>query len=508
MAIVGTAGPDTLQNLILSQGSQLIQGLGGDDTLISHGSDTLEGGPGNDLLQGSIAGYASASGAVHVDLGVSGPQAVGADQGVDTLVGVGRVIGSAYSDTLSSPSSGTVLFGGGGADSMIGGAGDAVMYGETGDDTMDVSAAATANIFGGDGNDVILLKASGQWGTSSGGAGNDLVRNATNAFGDDGADTITGAYLPASPYGAVLYGDAGDDSLVGTDRADQLYGGAGHNTIIGGGGGDTIHLYRPGEPTDYRDDIVEEAGGRNFLELGGGVYGAVATVDMGAGTAHIDVVSGGSVQRIADIHFSGIVAIQDSTGVDSILGSAGNDEIWAGDGQNTLFGGDGNDLIVGGSGHNQVNGNKGDDSITGRSNVGDWLLGGQGNDLIGAQSGSNIINGNMGNDSLHGANSGDTLRGGQGDDLIGGGSGKDWITGDLGNNTLTGGGGADIFHAGAGHDVVTDFNPGEGDRVEVAAGLSYQASQAGADVQVAFSGGGLLVLQNTQLSSLPSGWIV
>lgn len=108
-----------------------------------------------------------------------------------------------------------------------------------------------------------------------------------------------------------------------------------------------------------------------------------------------------------------------------------------------------------------------------------------------------------------GGDGNEVLRGGQGDDMIFGGAGNDWLSGDLGHDTLTGGSGADIFHtfSGAGVSVVTDFNAAEGDRVMVDPGNTYTVSQVGADVHVDMTGGGEMILQNTQLSSLPGGWI-
>ena len=194
-----------------------------------------------------------------------------------------------------------------------------------------------------------------------------------------------------------------------------------------------------------------------------------------------------------------------------VEGLAGNDTLTGGSGADTLFGGDGDDRIVGGTAFNQVNGNKGQDTIVGASHVGDWLLGGQGNDQIDAHAsnGHNIINGNLGSDSLTGGSGGDTLRGGQGDDLIVGGAGRDWISGDRGSDTLTGGGGADTFHqfAGGGTSLITDFHISEGDHILLDAGSSYTRAQQGADVVVSLTGGGQLILQNTQLSSLGDGWI-
>lgn len=199
-------------------------------------------------------------------------------------------------------------------------------------------------------------------------------------------------------------------------------------------------------------------------------------------------------------------------GGDSISGGGGNDSLDGGAGDNVLFGGSGNDIIFGGDGFNRINGNTGDDSIGGLSTVGDWLSGGQGNDFIDARgsSGHNILNGNLGNDTVAGGDSGNTLRGGQGDDVIHGGAGNDLIFGDLGDNTITGGAGADTFHSGAGsaQDIVTDFHQSEGDRVQIAPGLTYTVSQVNADVHIDVSNGEVIVLQNTQHSSLSDGWII
>lgn len=509
-ATIGTDGPDVLV------GSSLVQGLGGDDTLTAHDSSTtLDGGAGDDLLQasqfypGGYASYAEASGPVHVILSQAGPQNVGADQGTDTLVKLSGLIGSEYGDTLSAGSSpGTQIHGGGGADSIVGGAGESYILGDAGDDTLDASAGGLA--FGGAGNDVLYLSGQAGLGFDSGGDGDDRIYNGVYADGGNGSDTVSGAHTTS--HFSTLQGGAGDDSLVGVSSGTTFYGDDGHNTIVGVGGRDAIFVFDTTveDTTAYRQDIVHEAGTDNILALWAAPANMRAVVDLGAGTAYVDFVSGSTTSRVADVTFDHIDTVWGTRGADLIVGSASDDSIEGRAGANTLFGGDGDDYIAGGADHNQINGNKGADTIVGSSTVGDWLLGGQGDDSITASSAANIVNGNIGNDTISGdfgATVGSTLRGGQGDDVIQGGGGGDLILGDLGQNTLTGGGGADIFHAGPGHDVVTDFRAGEGDHVLVDPSVTWRAAQSSADVVITFSNGGDMVLQGVQLSGLPSGWI-
>jgi Ca2+-binding RTX toxin-like protein len=121
--------------------------------------------------------------------------------------------------------------------------------------------------------------------------------------------------------------------------------------------------------------------------------------------------------------------------------------------------------------------------------------------------GHDIVNGNLGADTIFGGAAGDTLRGGQGDDTITGGASGDWLSGDLGHNTLTGGGGADTFHGGGGIDQITDFSLTQGDRVQLDPGVTYTASQVGADTVIHLSTGGEMVLAGVQQTSLTNGWI-
>src|SRR5215813_4048922 len=122
--IIGDEGDNTLTGTPIAD---VISGLGGNDTLSGlAGEDVLDGGDGNDVLDGGTgidtASYASAAQGVSVSLAVAGPQDTGG-AGVDTLVSIENLTGSAFDDTLIGDAGDNALNGGAGDDIMIGGAG-------------------------------------------------------------------------------------------------------------------------------------------------------------------------------------------------------------------------------------------------------------------------------------------------------------------------------------------------------------------------------------------------
>ncbi len=195
-------------------------------------------------------------------------------------------------------------------------------------------------------------------------------------------------------------------------------------------------------------------------------------------------------------------------GADTVSGGAGNDTIEGGTGASYLRGDDGNDVISGGEAFDDINGNQGDDTASGGLGS-DWVVGGKDNDSLSGDAGVDIVYGNLGNDTCDGGADADLVRGGQGDDLLFGQAGDDWLSGDRGNDTLSGGAGADIFHSfgDAGIDRVTDFNRAQGDRVLLDPGTVYTVSQSGADVVIAMTGGGQMILVGVQQSALTGDWI-
>ena len=99
----------------------------------------LDGGAGNDLLQGGAgidwATYASAGSAVRVDLGITGAQnTLGA--GSDRLVTIEYVMGSKFADRLTGNSGANILLGENGNDTLTGGGGDDTLIGGAGADRL------------------------------------------------------------------------------------------------------------------------------------------------------------------------------------------------------------------------------------------------------------------------------------------------------------------------------------------------------------------------------------
>ena len=130
--------------LITNGGGDTLQGGAGHDSLWGgDGDDIIEGGVGNDTLFGGAgadtASYASATGAVRIDLSLMEDQNTGG-AGFDTLVSIENIIGSDFADTLIGNAGDNVITGG--RTTWVGGGSDPsrfvgdVMTGGGGNDTF------------------------------------------------------------------------------------------------------------------------------------------------------------------------------------------------------------------------------------------------------------------------------------------------------------------------------------------------------------------------------------
>jgi serralysin len=260
---------------------------------------------------------------------------------------------------------------------------------------------------------------------------------------------------------------------------------------------------------------VWDAGGTDTFDFSG--YGQNQLIDLRTGNfsnvgglvGNVAIAQNVTIENA--VGGSGSDIIHGNLAANFEQGGAGGDTLDGGfGGRDTQFGGAGDDSIMGGPDFDQMNGNTGSDTLDGGAGGSDWLSGGQDNDQITAHAGNVIENGNLGSDTVTGGSGADIVRGGQGDDRLAGGDGDDQLFGDLGNDILTGGPGADVFHfsAGGGFDRVTDFNPAEGDRIQLDGVASFTLGQSGGDAVISLPSGDQIVLANTDAATLPLGSIL
>jgi Ca2+-binding RTX toxin-like protein len=207
------------------------------------------------------------------------------------------------------------------------------------------------------------------------------------AFGLDGADTLTlneanGALPPAHLFGGAgndvltggsgadqLFGQAGNDTLLGKGGKDLLFGGSENDTLTGGDGDDQAFgqggtdrtIWNPGDDTD----LNEGGDGIDTVEVNGGNGAEQFTATPNGTRVRFDRVTPAPFS--IDIGTSEKLTLNANGGDDSFTGSNGLSTLIAltvdgGTGNDTLNGGDGADVIRGGDGNDFVDGNRGNDT--------------------------------------------------------------------------------------------------------------------------------------------------
>lgn len=478
----------------------LYGGTGNDELVGGAGADVVFGGDGNNVIwesDGELSGDQLNGGSGLDTLGLYRPSGdtplhfVAIDP-TETLQVVGmslrgfesyRIFGGAGADTIVGWRYDDTLEGGNGADRLVGGYGKDILTGGEGDDVLD------------GGGDEDSLDGSGGDDRIDGGAGDDRLNGGQDA-----------------------------DRLVGGEGKDHIEGGWGSDVVLGGSGNDL--LYSEGNYADDAGsvDTVDGEDGDDTVGIGIGdsatggdgtdtlklffIRSSVAE-DWAFGSARKVFANGAQAEGFEILRFSG------GSGSDRITAGGGDDILDGNSGNDRLKGGAGDDVIDGGRGRDILDGGSGDDRITANAGA-DTLLGGSGNDefLIGFDGNAALpyrvgIDGGRGRDTVTftqynmaavidlgdqskndgiaygktfrniefftGTSSGDDLTGGDADDQLTGGRGNDRLSGAAGDDRLVGGYGADILSGGAGRDlfdfrdlddrwradVVTDFRQGE-----------------------------------------------
>ena len=331
-----------------------------------------------------------------------------------------------------------------GEDTLLGGDGDDLVYGEADDDSIE----------GGDGNDTLfgddpdaptaigpnlIVNASfedttGLHGTSYGFVGDGAIPGWTDAL-DKEIDVHNNGRGGVDPTDGHNWLDL--EATPGNNRVGQDVAGVqdGENYLLTFDAGD-----KAGEP--------QSGPGENLINVYWGGQ-LVDTIDPNAGTmdSYSFVVEGGAGDGSNRLEFEG-TGDEDRFGasVDNVslalasvpTGDAGNDTVLGGTGDDAVFGDAGDDLVTGGAGDDTVDGGAGNDEL--RGNAGnDEVDGGAGDDSMGGAEGDDTLQGGAGEDTVSGGSGNDEIDGGADADTINGNSGNDEITDTDGNNLVTAG---------------------------------------------------------------------
>jgi Ca2+-binding RTX toxin-like protein len=347
--VVGTSAGETLA---AASTSTLVQGLGGNDSLLgSGGFDTLDGGTGTDTMSGG-----SGSDTYIVD----SAKDVAIEGATDTQDRIHASISidlnaAAYANIEHVTLTGTAALnatGNDGGNLLIGNAGANILDGKGGEDQL----------IGGAGNDTYVIDDPNDFEFENPGEGTDQVNSSTgHRLGDNVENlTLTGTgdnFGEGNDLGNKITGNDGNNRLEGFDGNDTLTGDDGSDTLNGGGGADSM------------------TGG-----IGDDTYNVDATTDKVSETS----ATGGTDTVASTISYtlgSNLETLSLQGGLDPIDGTG-----------NSL-----NNLMTGNGGNNVLSGLAGNDTLEGAFGD-DLLLGGDGADLLEADPGADTLEGGAGSD--------------------------------------------------------------------------------------------------------------
>ena len=411
-----------------------------------------------------------------------------------------------------------VIYGGAGNDTLLGGAGNDTMSGGPGADSMDGGTGTNTLYFGTDPTQPWI---------STSTAGITIVLDGVTAGvgGDAQGDTY------ANFQDIYMTGYA--DKVTGSSASELFHGSAGADTIIGGGGNDSMSYYWGSSAVTVGLDGTVGAGGYAAGDVLTGInnlYGSTgddvlwgntnanyiygdAGNDTIRGDAGADTLDGGAGTNTVDYtNSAAAVTVNLNTGsgsggdaqgdvylnIQNVVGSANADMIIGSSAANNLNGGAGNDTLQGGLGADTLNGGAGIDTadysdsttgvtvyLDGTPGVGGTAAGDQ---LLSIE----VVNGSAYNDSLIGSGAADTLHGGAGNDTLVGGLGAELLDGGAGTDTV------DYSASTAGVTAYLDgVTPGSGgtaagdviQNVEVLIGSAYNDSLVGSAGNDTLQGG-------------------
>jgi Ca2+-binding RTX toxin-like protein len=411
-------------------GSDVVEGQGGHDTLQFNGSNQNE----NMTLSANGSRVKLFRDVGNVTMDINGVEQVdiAAEGGADTIT-VNDLTGTGVTD-VNIDLAGATPRGDGQADAVI----------------VNGSAAADNLTISGAGDRVAVVGPSTTVQIDHAEAANDSLR--VNGLAGD--DTLDASGLHARVIALTLDGGDGNDVLIGSRGDDLLIGGRGADMLFGGPGNDTF-VWNPGDGSD----VVEGQGGHDTLQFNGSnqnenmtlsANGSRVKLFRDVGNVTMDV-NGVEQVNIAAEGGADTITVNDLTGTgvtDVNIDLAGTPGSGTGDGAaDTVIvnGTDGRDTIAigGDAGSADVIGLAARVHISGAEPASDALIVNAlgGDDLVNASGLSATAiqlteDGGAGNDILIGGAGADTIRGGDGNDLLIGGPGQDNLDGGPGSNVV------------------------------------------------------------------------
>jgi Ca2+-binding RTX toxin-like protein len=462
--VFGERGNDTLlggggnDKLFGGPGDDLLQGGPGDDLLIGgFGADTIDGEEGNDYVRGDAtvdhlrdAGPASDVDTLSYSTGVSpGFTRAVTNPGFPAKTEEGRGV---YLDLSEGLGDNGVAPNGGGVDVVAGSNFERIVGSPFSDYIKGSKAGQT--IYGGGGADVLV---SGGIGTSlNGGAeGDDCVGGTSDSGCESTASNgpVTGRAADKVSIGSMTEGEGAYSELylLGSDEGDGL-------TVdsTGGGPGEAVTVHLSGNSSF---EAPPAASGCTLQDA----TTTVCTLSGRLDSLLVAGLGGADGLRAEGLPATTSLMMLGGEGGDELTaGSESDDTLVDGPGDDTLHGRGGDDAVLGNAGHDVLFGEGGNDLFLSNSICeGDTIEGGDGRDnaswaKFGEGVEANLATGQAGRPgagAIPNCSSGslDSLH--EVEDLEGSGS-PDTFYGDAGRNQLLGHEGADSYYAGAGEDLI------------------------------------------------------
>ena len=317
-------------------------------------------------------------------------------------------VGDGNADLIIGPSTGAWLEGGGGADTIMGGAGNDLVYvtpqdvaqgemldGGGGGNTLELANGTDLSVNATTPSNFQTLQIDGKASIDSAQIANFTTITTINGFIENLVGSNGGTYnFSAKEFGSGVHfiGSGNADKILGPSNGGWLEGGGGKDTIVGGAGNDTVYV----TPSDLSPGAsFNGGGGLNLLELASGVnLGDDRTTPVNFQHLQIDgqeTITSAQLSAFATIttinNFNEAL-VGDGTGTYSLLGKTTGSglQLAAGTGTESLVGGTG-DYLAGGVGN---------DTLVAASGGVVTLVGGSATTLFvldkGAAAGDSILN--------------------------------------------------------------------------------------------------------------------